>query len=299
MISETFTFPEWVEAIQSLESDGLRADRAFAAALRAHQPVAATDALQLLALPAPGVEPFAVERAVALARLANDQLAAHVRRSAGRIQGLATVSVFDPQALREAQRAVTELGLAGISLGSNRGMRLDHPSLLPLFAFAESAGVPVYLPAAYAPLAGDAPYRAAGRAGVITGAAADSGQHLMQLIYGGVFDRHPRIKVVAGRLGEGTPYWYGHVQEVHEAMAGAGRTLPARKPDEYFGRNILLTTADMSADTLRFCSTMLGEGSVMRADWAAEGAMLAEARRQSVNARGVTRVDASVLLRRA
>lgn len=298
-VSETFTFPEWVDAIHSLEADGTRADRAFSAALRAYQPTAMSDALQLLTLPAPGVEPFAAGRAAGLARLANDRLAAHVRSSGGRINGLATVSAFDSGAVNEARRAIKELGLAGINLGSNRGMRLDMPNLRPLFAFAESAHVPVYLPASYAPLAGDSPYRAAGRAGVITGSAADSGQHLMQLVYGGVLDEFPRLMVIAGRLGEGTPYWYGRVQEVHAALAAAGRRLPGRAPDEYFKRNILLTTADMSADTLQFCSRMLGNGSVMQADWTAEAAVLALAQRQSVDVRGLTGVAASGLLRRA
>lgn len=267
VIAESFVFPEWSRAMQ-LVASGTRGDAAFWSAFNAasrqvqRRIATADDALTLLSLPAPGVEPFAPTQARALAASANDQLALRVRVNRHRYAGLATVAALDPRGAYEAERAVA-LGLSGITLGANRGLRLDHRSLWPIYEFAASAQVPIYLPTGYAPLAGDAPYRAVGRAGVLAGAATDSGHHALQLIFGGVLDAFPRLTVVLARLGDALPYWYGRLNDTDAGMRTAGANHPQQSVDHYFEHNLLLTSADMSLPTVSMCSRLLPPGRLL------------------------------------
>lgn len=266
-IGETFVFPGWLSAMAAVAvSQPHSADRVFwdawqSAALSPVTPAHA-GTLNLVALPAPGVEPFALAEARSLALQANDRLAEAVSATPG-MAGLATVAACDPLAVKEAERAITSLGLVGLCLGANRGVRLDHRSLWPVYEYAASAKVPVYLPAAYTAEAGDEPYRALGSVGVIAGAAADSGRHATQLIFGGVFDAFPALTVVLSRMGEGTPYWYGRLRETYASVQEAGGALPKRDVRDYFSDNLLLTTTGMTPQTVQFCNALLGEGSVV------------------------------------
>lgn len=302
-VGETFVFPEWLSALAALTAGNSHsADRAFwdawqAAGVSPFTP-AQPDVLSLVSLPAPGVEPFGASQARSLARLANDTLAERVHGTPG-LAGLATVSAFDPLAAREAERAVSRLGFVGVSLGANRGMRLDHRGLWPLYEYAAAAKVPVYLPAAYTAVAGDGPYRALGSVGVIEGAAADSGRHAMQLIFGGVLDAFPGLTVVLSRMGEGTPYWYGRIRDTYASLREAGASLPGRPAHEYFNDNLLLTTTDMTPQTVQFCSALLGAGRVVSSHEESGRRLVAEAARDAVDLRGVTSIDAARLVGRA
>jgi predicted TIM-barrel fold metal-dependent hydrolase len=270
-IGENFVFPAWLSAINATaQSVGNRGDRAFSAALSRRMPMLgapSADAVpgtrQVVGLPAPGLELFEVRQARNLSIQANDLLAERVGTSAGRLAGLASIAASDPLAVKEAERAINHLKLSGLSLGATRGISLDHPTLRPIFEFAAANKVPVYLPAAYSTAVDDSPYRALGTAGVITGAAADSSRHATQLIFGAVLDDYPALRVVLGRLGEGTPYWYGQLQEAYRGVKNSGRAFPNRAAADYFSENIFLTTADMSPRVLGFCDRMLGKSRLL------------------------------------
>jgi len=302
-VGETFVFPEWLSAMAAVaRANRHSADGAFwnawqSAGASGFAP-AQPGVLGLVSLPAPGVEPFAVAQARSLAALANDRLAEWVHGMPG-AAGLATLAALDPLAVVEAERAITRLGLAGLSLGVNRGMGLDHPSLWPVYEYAASANVPVYLPASYTAIAGDAAYAALGNVGVISGAAADSGRHATQLIFGGVLDAFPRLKVVLSRMGEGTPYWYGRIRETYASLDEAGTSLPRRPAHEYFSDNILLTTTGMTPQTVQFCSVLLGTGRVVSSHEESGRRLVAEAARDGADLHGITSIAPSSLVGRA
>ena len=248
-VSETFISPEWRAAFERV-APNRAGDAAMLQALNARRfKEEAVD--RWLTLSAPGVEPFAFEQASALARATNDRLARHIGRSRDGLRGLATIAAGHPNALEEAKRA-RGLGLSGLSLGLNRGRRLDDPMVELVLAYAASAGLPVYLPASYAPRAGDLPYAAENAAG---GAAAESGRHASQLIFSGVLDRHPGLRVILARLGPAAPTVYERLRSVHDLLPPHAR--PASSVAGYFGDSIRLTNADMGASDLRVARDVL------------------------------------------
>lgn len=86
-------------------------------------------------------------RAAEMARHVNDGIAEMVRAAPGRFVGLATLPLGDADlAIRELERAVGELGLAGVEIGTNvAGRDLDDPALRPVFEAVADAGVPVFV----------------------------------------------------------------------------------------------------------------------------------------------------------
>ena len=95
--------------------------------------------VQVLSLTTPGVQSLAPDRAVALARRANDLMSATVRRHPDRFQGFATLPTSAPEeTVRELKRAVCELGLYGSDAVRSHGgskpsiIRISHRSLMRL-----------------------------------------------------------------------------------------------------------------------------------------------------------------------
>lgn len=92
-----------------------------------------------------------VARSVPGVRIGNDDLAAVAKHDPRRLVGIASVDPTDlgrEEALREARRAVTELGMKGINLDAGfygSPMRADDERLLPLYGLCQELGVPAFV----------------------------------------------------------------------------------------------------------------------------------------------------------
>lgn len=87
------------------------------------------------------------ERALKIARLQNDGLAATVKERPDRFVGMATVPMQDTRAaVAELERAVGTLGLRGVEIGTSvDGRDLDDPAFFPFFEAAHSPVALAYL----------------------------------------------------------------------------------------------------------------------------------------------------------
>jgi 2,3-dihydroxybenzoate decarboxylase len=218
--------------------------------LRLEQMDAAGIDFQILSLFDPGVQDETdVATAIDLARRANDDLAETVRATPHRFGGFATLATQDPDAAAaELERAVTDLGLVGgLINGHCQGRYLDDPAYEGLFASAESMGVPVYLhPTTPHPAVMDAwfaPYTGDGLHLASWGFAAETGTHVLRLIYSGLFDKFPRLQMIIGHLGEMLPFAAYRVDRYYGLGGdGSGHTLQ-RLPSEYLRDNFYVTTS--------------------------------------------------------
>ena len=206
---------------------------------------------QILSLFDPGVQDETdVSRAIDLARRANDDLAETVRANPNRFGGFATLATQDPDAAAtEFERAVTELGLVGALInGHCQGRYLDDPAYEPLFASAESLGAPVYLhPTTPHPAVMDAwfaPYVDEGLHLASWGFAAETGTHVLRLIYSGLFDQFPGLQMIIGHLGEMLPFAAYRVDRYYGLGGASGsRRALNRLPSDYLRNNFHVTTS--------------------------------------------------------
>ena len=218
--------------------------------LRLEQMDAAGIDFQILSLFDPGVqEDDDVSRAIDHARRANDNLAETVRENPDRFGAFATLATQDPDAAgEELRRAVTDLGFAGALInGRTHGRYLDDPAYEELFGRAETLGVPIYLhPTTPHPAVMDAwfaPYVDDGLHLASWGFAVEAGTHALRLIYSGLFDRHPRLQMILGHLGEMLPFSAFRTDRYYGLGGGDGGGKLQRLPSDYLRDNFYVTTS--------------------------------------------------------
>jgi predicted TIM-barrel fold metal-dependent hydrolase len=219
--------------------------------LRIEQMDAAGIDFQILSLFDPGVQDETdTAQAIDLARRANDDLAETVRANPHRFGGFATLATQEPDAATaELERAVTELGLVGgLINGHCQGRYLDDPAYEQLFACAESLDAPIYLhPTTPHPAVMEAwfaPYVDDGMHLASWGFAAETGTHVLRLVYSGLFDKFPGLQMIIGHLGEMLPFAAYRIDRYY-GLGGSGPSKSGlqRKPSEYFTTNFHVTTS--------------------------------------------------------
>lgn len=208
--------------------------------------------IHVLTIPAPGADRFARDDAIAMARVANDAIAAIARKHPQRFVGFFTLPTADIQAsLDELERSVNELGLSGFGCFANlNGQALDREELLPIYERLAQYKLPVYIHPT-APLATEA-------VGIdimptlIFGWAFDSTVGMTRLIYGRVLERFPEINWVVADVGGVLAFFAQRAINIY-----AGRTDEIRhkyglkeNPLDSF-RRFYVDTADHPASTLR------------------------------------------------
>ena len=228
--------------------------------------------LQILSLTSPGVQIFDAPTGAALARAANDELAAAIAAHPTRYAGLAAVAPQNPAgAAQELERAVRKLGLKGAIVNSHtHGEYLDDPKFWDIFAAAEALDVPVYLHPNTPSNAMIKPFMERGLDGAVFGFAVETGLHALRLVVSGVFDRFPKLQIVLGHLGEGLPYWLFRIDFMHGASVRSKRYASqpplARKASDYLKQNFYYTTSGMAwTPPIRYVQSVIGVDRVMYA----------------------------------
>ena len=189
--------------------------------------------MQILSLDGPGADLLAPADGVSFARDANDMLADEIARHPDRYAGFAHLPLTDPAAAAaELTRCVDELGFHGAMIrGATGGHYLDDPSFEPLLACSESLGVPLYVHPAPSPKpARDALY--AGLPGDLSfwlsisgwGWHTDTATHILRMVLGGVFDRHPGLQIIIGHLGEGLATFLPRFDQQFHTFGGMSAT---------------------------------------------------------------------------
>jgi len=182
-----------------------------------------------------------------LARLANDEMAALVQRHPDRFPAfVASLPMNNPEAaLREIDRALDTLGATGVQMFSNvAGRPLDGPEYRPLFARMAERDLPIWLhparPATVADYAGES--RSRYDLWWAFGWPYETSLAMGRLVFSGLFDRHPAIKIITHHMGAMIPFCAGRVGGGLEQLgtrgddpddaAALGRL--ARRPIDYF-----------------------------------------------------------------
>jgi 5-carboxyvanillate decarboxylase len=209
--------------------------------------------MQVLSLSAPGCEQFNLVDGTAYARKTNDALSKVVNRRPDRFIGLAALAPQQPdEAARELERSVKELGFRGAKINSHVGNSyLDDKKYWSIFETAEKLDVPIFLHPNTPMGPSIKPYTDYGfaLAGPPWGFGAEAALHVMRLIYSGVFDKYPGLKIVLGHLGEGLAFWIYRIDFSFRKPWMEAELRPAIKkaPSEYLRNNFYVNNAGMYA----------------------------------------------------
>jgi len=190
--------------------------------------------LQILSCYGPGPDLLDGEEAVALARAVNDRLAAAIAKHPQRFGGFAHLPLRNGKdAAHEFRRAVGELGFCGaIVNGTTQDLFLDDPSFAPVLAAAEELDVPIYLHPHLPPEAVRKAYfdRLPGPTGTQLagpgwGWHSETALHILRMALAGTFDRHPKLKMIVGHMGEGLPAMLMRCDQVFGKPAHLSRSV--------------------------------------------------------------------------
>jgi 5-carboxyvanillate decarboxylase len=229
--------------------------------------------MQVVALTSPGVQVMPRDEATSFAIYANDVLAEGCRKHPTRFAGLAAVAPQDAKAAaKELERGITKLGLKGAIINSHTfGEYLDDEKFFPLLEAAEALDTPIYLHPQVPWKTMSAPFLDVGLDGAIYGFGVETGLHLLRLITTGVFDRFPKLTVVAGHLGEALPFWMYRLDYMNRAGVVSKRyermkPLQLGRVSEYLRRNVFITSSGFAWEpAIKFCQEVLGADRVMYA----------------------------------
>lgn len=146
-----------------------------------------------------------------LSGLLNDHIAGLVREHPARFAGLGTVPLQDPRlAVGEMERCVRDLGLRGIQIGTNvNGVNLDHPGFFEFFAAAEELGACLFVH----------PWEMIGGERTkkywmpwLVGMPAETSLAICSLVFSGVLERLPRLRIAFAHGGGAFPATLGRIQ---------------------------------------------------------------------------------------
>ena len=172
---------------------------------------------QVISLASPPIESFAgPDLSPELARIANDGMAELVERYPARFPAFAAaLPMNNPnEAVKELQRAATQLGARGAQLYSNvAGKPLDGPEYLPLFDEFARRDLTIWLHPARG---GEFPdYRSETRSKYeiwwTFGWPYETSTAMARMVFSGLLDRHPDLKIITHHMGAMIPYFEGRV----------------------------------------------------------------------------------------
>ena len=175
------------------------------------------DYVQIICLGGPAQEVYgAPPVSTDMARLANDGLAKLVQRSPDRFPGfIASLPMNDPEGLlKEAQRAVKDLGAVGVKIFTNvLGRPLDRAETMPLFDLMAELDMPIWLHPARGANFPD--YKGEPKSHYeiwwTFGWPYETSVAMAHLVFAGVFDRHPNLQLLTHHMGGMIPYFAGRV----------------------------------------------------------------------------------------
>ncbi|HZK91632.1 MAG TPA: amidohydrolase family protein [Stellaceae bacterium] len=154
--------------------------------------------------------------AIAATRLVNDNIADIMGRHPDRFAGLGTVPFQAPElAVAELERLHKSLGLKGIEIaGSVQGEDYSDPKFRPIFAKVEELGLLMFMhPTGFTHTQRMGPWHL----GNLIGNPLESTVAVHHLIFGGVLDRYPGLKLVVAHGGGFLPAYSGRID--HGAAA--------------------------------------------------------------------------------
>ncbi|HEX7782242.1 MAG TPA: amidohydrolase family protein [Sphingobium sp.] len=159
-----------------------------------------------------------------VARIANDGLAAFVARHPDKFPTFAAALPMNnvPAAIAEMDRAVGKLGARGIQMETHvNGRALDDPELLPIFEHAARVHqIPIWLHPGRSASFADYPGEDKSRYEIwqVLGWPYDTSAAMARLVFSGVLDRFPDLKIITHHCGGMLPYFGGRAESLWQQM---------------------------------------------------------------------------------
>jgi predicted TIM-barrel fold metal-dependent hydrolase len=209
------------------------------------------------------------EFAVGFARLYNEWLADYCKPSRGRLRGVAVTPIEHGEIAIEIMREAKKLGLVATMLPPALKTRnLDHPDLDPFYSAASDLDMPLGIhgaPGIHLPKIGVDRFTNYIQVHCIS-FPFDQMTAMTAMVSGGVFDRHPRLRVAFLEAGVGwVPYF---IDRMHEHFEKRGDWIPngwQRDPRNYLEAGNIWVSCEPEEPILPGVIDVLGDAFILYA----------------------------------
>ena len=196
-----------------------------------------------------------------ISKFLNDHIAGVVQDYPDRFIGLGTLPMQSPElAVKELERCVNDIGLAGVQIGTHiNEWNLDAPELFPIFQAAEELGAAIFvhpwdmmakekMPKYWLPW--------------LVGMPAESSLAICSMIFGGVFEQLPKLRVAFAHGGGSFPSTIGRIEHGFNVRPDLCAVDNDVNPKEYLGK-FYLDSLVHDAAVLRYIVELIGEDRVL------------------------------------
>ena len=196
-----------------------------------------------------------IDDALDLSKLLNDHISSVVDESPKRFIGLGTIPLQDPdKSIKELERC-SKMKLAGVQIGSNvNGKNLNEAELFPMFEAASDLDMSIFVH----------PWEMMGENEMkkywlpwLVGMPAETSRAICSMIFGGIFERLPNLRVAFAHGGGAFPVTSGRIQHGYNVRPDLCAVDNQVDPVNYLGR-FWVDSLVHDADTLDFLLDKIG-----------------------------------------
>ena len=200
-----------------------------------------------------------IDDALDLSKLLNDHISSVVDESPKRFIGLGTIPLQDPnKSIKELERC-SKMNLAGVQIGSNvNGKNLNEAELFPMFEAASDLDMSIFVH----------PWEMMGENDMkkywlpwLVGMPAETSRAICSMIFGGIFERLPNLRVAFAHGGGAFPVTSGRIQHGYNVRPDLCAVDNQVDPANYLGR-FWVDSLVHDADTLDFLLNKIGSDSI-------------------------------------
>lgn len=193
-------------------------------------------------------------------RFFNDHIAETVLKTPQRFIGIGTVPMQDADlAVKEMERCVQELKMPGLEIGSNiNGINLSDAQFFPFYKRAEELGCALFVH----------PWEMMGEGQMqkywlpwLVGMPAETSRAICSLIFGGVFEKFPKLKIAFAHGGGSFPLTIGRIEHGFEVRPDLVAVDNNIKPKNYIGK-FWIDSLVHDPKALRYIMEVMGENSI-------------------------------------
>lgn len=195
-----------------------------------------------------------------LSQILNDHIADVVSSFPDRFVGLGTLPMQAPDlAVKELERCVNELGLAGIQIGSHiNDWNLNEEALFPIYEAAQDLKAAIFVH----------PWDMMGKDEMqkywlpwLVGMPAETSRAICSMIFGGVFEKFPQLKVAFAHGGGSFPATIGRIQHGFDVRPDLCAIDNKVNPRDYLGR-FYIDSLVHDLDVLKYNIALFGADKI-------------------------------------
>lgn len=191
-----------------------------------------------------------------VSQILNDHIAGVVQAHPKKFVGLGTLPLQDPgRAVKEIERSVKDLSLKGFQIGSHvNEWNLSDPALFPVYEACEDMGVALFVH----------PWEMMGEKEMtrywlpwLVGMPAETSRAICSMIFGGVFERFPKLRVAFAHGGGSFPMTAARVQHGFEVRPDLCAVDCKKSPESFLG-HFFVDSLVHDVEVLRFLVQKIG-----------------------------------------